>query len=480
MQMEKEKIMQYGLLVGGKWIKTEQKMTVTDKYSEQATAYISIAARTEVDEAVELAYAEQSQPFHVADRYEILMRTVELLRERKAVLADVITSETGKPLRDAEAEVERATQTMLFSAEEAKRISGEGVPIEAAVGAHNKMAFSIRVPVGVIAAITPFNLPLNLVCHKIGPAIAAGNSVILKPSEVAPISALKLAELLLEAGLPVNRLHVLTGDGATIGQALIDNKRVAMFSFTGGLKVGAWLRQHAGMRKVVLELGNNSGNIVHHDCDVDRTAKILAARSFANAGQVCISVQRIYVQEEISKLLLERLKFYTEQLVVGNPREEKTDIGPMISRKEAIRIEQWVNEAVQDGAVIVAGGKRDGAFYTPTIVTGATPSASICREEIFGPVVVVETYNGVDEAIAKVNDSDYGLQAGVFTNQLQTAMKAAYEIRAGAVIINDTSSFRVDHMPYGGIKQSGLGGKEGPRYAIQEMTDERLIVLDRF
>ncbi len=480
MQMEKEKIMQYGLLVGGKWIKTEQKMTVTDKYSEQATAYISIAAKTEVDEAVELAYAEQSQPFHVADRYEILMRTVELLRERKAVLADVITSETGKPLRDAEAEVERATQTMLFSAEEAKRISGEGVPIEAAVGAHNKMAFSIRVPVGVIAAITPFNLPLNLVCHKIGPAIAAGNSVILKPSEVAPISALKLAELLLEAGLPVNRLHVLTGDGATIGQALIDNKRVAMFSFTGGLKVGAWLRQHAGMRKVVLELGNNSGNIVHHDCDVDRTAKILAARSFANAGQVCISVQRIYVQEEISKLLLERLKFYTEQLVVGNPREEKTDIGPMISRKEAIRIEQWVNEAVQDGAVIVAGGKRDGAFYTPTIVTGATPSASICREEIFGPVVVVETYNGVDEAIAKVNDSDYGLQAGVFTNQLQTAMKAAYEIRAGAVIINDTSSFRVDHMPYGGIKQSGLGGKEGPRYAIQEMTDERLIVLDRF
>ncbi|WP_218827846.1 aldehyde dehydrogenase family protein [Paenibacillus rigui] len=467
----------YGLFINGEWEQTERTMAVLDKYSLSEAAAISVAEQQHVARAVESAHAAQKSPFSPNERYKVLMRVAQLLQEQREQFAALLVSEVGKPIREARGEVDRAIQTMIISAEEAKRIHGEGVPVEAAQGSENRMAFTIRVPVGVIAAITPFNVPLNLVCHKICPALAAGNSVVLKPSEVTPLVALRLAELFHQAGLPKGRLNVLTGDGAEIGTWLLDNPKVRMFSFTGSVRVGEIIRRQAGIRKVALELGNNSATIVHKDCDLDQAAELIAMKSFNNSGQVCISVQRVYVHEDVLPLFLEKLKARTERLVVGNPLEEATDIGPMISVREAERVESWVHEAVEQGAELVLGGERSGAFYRPTILTQVQPSMKVCSQEVFGPVVAVDTYSEMDEVIAKVNDSEYGLQAGLFTNDLKFAMKAAKEIEVGGLIINDGSAYRVDHMPYGGVKNSGTG-KEGPVYAIEEMTEERIIVMN--
>jgi len=468
---------QYGLYINGQWEKTMDVMDVLNKYNQEVTATISIAEKEHVDAAVQGAKEALKTPFSPYERYEVLMKAAELLVKRRDQFAEVLALEVGKPIRESRGEIERAAQTLVISAEEAKRIHGEGVPVEAAPGSENRMAFTVRVPVGVIAAITPFNVPVNLVCHKIGPAIAAGNSVVLKPAEVTPICALMLAELMEEAGLPKGRLQLLTGDGAKIGDWLLENKDVNMFTFTGSPRVGEYIRSKAGLRKVALELGNNSATVVHHDANVEQAASLIAQKSFNNAGQVCISVQRVYVHEDAFENFLQVLKEKTETLVVGDPLDEGTDIGPMIRLREAERVESWVNEAVDQGAVIALGGKRDGAFYEPTILTNVNDDMKVCRQEVFGPVVSVATYKDIDEVIAKVNDSDYGLQAGLFTNDLQFAMKAAREIEVGGLIINDASAYRVDHMPYGGVKNSG-NGKEGPKYAIEEMTEERIIVLN--
>lgn len=468
---------QYGLYINGKWEQTADMMEVVNKYTQEVAAHISVAEKEHVDAAVQGAKEALKSPFSPYARYEVLMKAAQLLVERRDEFAEVLAVEVGKPIRESRGEIERAAQTLVISAEEAKRIHGEGIPVESAQGSENRMAFTVRVPVGVIAAITPFNVPVNLICHKIGPALAAGNSVVLKPAEVTPICALMLAELLEEAGLPKGRLQVLTGDGATIGEWLLENKDVNMFTFTGSPRVGEYIRSKAGLRKVALELGNNSATIVHKDANLEQAAALIAQKSFNNAGQVCISVQRVYVQEEIFASFIELLKENTEKLVVGDPSSEATDIGPMIRLREAERVESWVGEAVEQGAVIALGGKRDGALYEPTILTNVHDDMKVCRQEVFGPVVSVATYQEIDEVIAKVNDSDYGLQAGLFTNDLQFAMKAAREIEVGGLIINDASAYRVDHMPYGGVKNSG-NGKEGPKYAIEEMTEERIIVLN--
>jgi len=466
-----------GLFINGEWERTERTMEVLDKYSLSEAAAISVAEQQHVTRAVESAHVAQKVAFSPNERYKVLMRVAQLLQEQKEQFAALLVREVGKPIRESRGEVDRAIQTMIISAEEAKRIHGEGVPVEAAQGSENRMAFTIRVPVGVVAAITPFNVPLNLVCHKICPALAAGNSVVLKPSEVTPLVALRLAELFEQAGLPKGRLNVLTGDGADIGSWLLDNSKVRMFSFTGSVRVGEIIRRKAGIRKVALELGNNSATIVHKDCDLDQAAELIAMKSFNNSGQVCISVQRVYVHEDVLPLFLEKLKARTERLVVGNPLEEATDIGPMIGVREAERVESWVNEAMEQGAELVLGGERNGAFYSPTILTQVQPSMKVCSQEVFGPVVAVDTYSEIDEVIAKVNDSEYGLQAGLFTNDLKFAMKAAKKIEVGGLIINDGSAYRVDHMPYGGVKNSGMG-KEGPAYAIEEMTEERIIIMN--
>lgn len=468
---------QYGLYINGNWEKTVEMMDVLNKYSQEVTARISIAEKAHVDSAVKGAKNALENDFSPYSRYEVLMKAADLLLEQREEFARILALEVGKPIRESRGEVERAAQTLVISAEEAKRVHGEGIPVESAPGSENRMAFTVRVPVGVIAAITPFNVPVNLVCHKIGPAIAAGNSVVLKPAEVTPICALMLAELFDKAGLPKGRLQVLTGDGAQIGEWLLENKDVNMFTFTGSPRVGEYIRSKAGLRKVALELGNNSATIVHNDANLEQAASLIAQKSFNNAGQVCISVQRVYVHEEVYSSFLALLKEKTETLVVGDPSDELTDIGPMIRLREAERVESWVNEAVEEGATIELGGKRDGALYEPTILTKVNDNMKVCRQEVFGPVVSIATYKEVDEVIERVNDSDYGLQAGLFTNNLQFAMKAAKEIEVGGLIVNDASAYRVDHMPYGGVKNSG-NGKEGPKYAIEEMTEERIIVLN--
>lgn len=468
---------QYGLYINGQFEKTEMTAAVLNKYSQEVAAHISIAKKEHVDTAVRGAKAALKQPFPPYERYKVLMKASQLLLERKEEFANILAIEVGKPIRESRGEVERAVQTLQISAEEAKRIQGEGIPVEAAPGSENRIAFTVRVPVGVVAAITPFNVPINLVCHKIGPAIAAGNSVVLKPAEVTSICALLLAEIMEEAGLPKGRLQVLTGSGAKIGDWLLDNKDINMFTFTGSPRVGEILRTKAGLRKVALELGNNSATIVHKDADLVQAASLIVQKGFSNAGQVCISVQRVYVHQDIYEPFLALLKDQTSFFVLGDPMDEKTDIGPMISLLEAERVEAWVNEAVEQGAVIEMGGKRNGALYYPTILTNVNDDMKVCRQEIFGPVVSVAVYREVDEVIEKVNDSEYGLQAGLFTNDLQFAMKAALEIEVGGLIVNDASAYRVDHMPYGGVKNSG-NGKEGPKYAIEEMTEERIIVFN--
>ncbi|MCL7748860.1 aldehyde dehydrogenase family protein [Halalkalibacter alkaliphilus] len=468
---------QYGLFINGKWEKTIETMDVLNKYNQESIASISVAEKDHIDKAVKGAKDALNDSFSPYERYEVLMKAANLLLERGEEFAQVLALEVGKPIRESRGEIERAAQTLVISAEEAKRIHGEGVPVESAPGSENRMAFTVRVPVGVIAAITPFNVPVNLVCHKIGPALAAGNSVILKPAEVTPICALMLTDLMEEAGLPKGRLQVVTGEGAQIGEWLLENKDVNMFTFTGSPRVGEYLRSKAGLRKVALELGNNSATIVHNDANLEQAASLIAQKSFNNAGQVCISVQRVYVQEEIAEQFIELLKKNTEKLVVGDPLDESTDIGPMIRIGEAERVESWVNEAVEQGATIALGGKRNEALFEPTILVNVNDDMKVCRQEVFGPVVSVATYKETNEVIAKVNDSDYGLQAGLFTNNLQFAMRAAREIEVGGLIVNDASAYRVDHMPYGGVKNSG-NGKEGPKYAIEEMTEERIIVIN--
>ncbi len=459
------------------WKEKTEVLEVLNKYTQNVEAAIARSEKKDVDEAVEGAKEAYKETFSAYDRYLVLTNAARLLLEKKEEFARVLVAEVGKPIRDSRVEVERAAQTLEISAEEAKRIHGEGVPVESAPGSENRMAFTLRVSVGVIAAITPFNVPLNLVCHKIGPALAAGNAVVLKPAEVTPLCALMLAEVFKEAGLPDGRLQVITGDGAEVGGWLLENQDVKMFTFTGSPRVGEIIRQKAGLRKVSLELGNNSATIVHKDADLDKAAALIANKSFNNAGQVCISVQRVYVHQDVKTPFIQLLKDKTEQLQTGDPLDETTDIGPMIRQAEAERVEEWVNEAVADGATLVTGGRRNGAFYEPTILSDVKRDMKVCKQEVFGPVVGIDTYATIDEVIEQVNDSDYGLQAGLFTNDLAFAMKAAKEVEVGGLIVNDASAYRVDHMPYGGVKKSGTG-KEGPRYAIEEMTEERIIVLN--
>lgn len=466
----------YGLFIDGEWAEKEKKLPIFNKYSQEVIAEISAAEENDVTASVAAAKQALQKSFPPYERFKVLKKASEILLERKETIADILVQEVGKPLAESIGEVERAALTLEISAEEAKRIHGNGVPIESASGSENRKALTIKAPVGVVAAITPFNVPLNLVCHKVGPGLAAGNSVILKPAEETSLSAILLAEIFEEAGLPAGRLNVLTGAGEEVGRYLTSNQEINMYTFTGSPQVGQIIRERTGIRKVALELGNNSATIVHHDADIEASAAAAAQKSFNNAGQVCISVQRVFVHESIYNVFLEKMIEATKALKVGDPADASTNIGPMISEKEAIRVENWVDEAVSQGAKLQVGGKREDVFYQPTILTNVDQEMKVCRNEVFGPVVAVDTYREEDEVIAKVNDSEYGLQAGLFTNDLSFVMKAAEKIEVGGLIINDTSGYRVDHMPYGGVKKSGTG-KEGPKYAMEEMTEEKLIVF---
>ena len=468
---------EYGLFINGKWIVTDEKIVVLNKATGSKSAYISVAGGTEVKEAVDAAQrAFKSVKMEPYQRYEILMKASQLLMDNQRKMAEFLCQEVGKPIKEAMAEVARAEQTLILSAEEAKRMTGEMVPLEGAPGCGNRLAFTVRMPVGVVCAITPFNFPLNLACHKIGPALAAGNSVVYKPATVTPLSAVFLCEIFAEAGLPDGYLNLLTGSGSKLGKFLTEEQRIGFYSFTGSPAVGKDLLQNAGFRRVALELGSNSANIVHYDADITATAGLCVKHAFANAGQVCISCQRVYVHRNVYDDFCSQAVSYAQKLVMGDPLEPNTDIGPMISESEAIRAEAWISEAVAQGARVLTGGKRRGAWFEPTILTDVQHDMKIVSMEAFAPVFSIVPYDTIEEAIESVNDSIYGLQAGIFTNSLEIARLCAMKIETGGVIINDGATFRTDNMPYGGIKESGIG-KEGPQYAVREMTEEKLIVF---
>jgi acyl-CoA reductase-like NAD-dependent aldehyde dehydrogenase len=408
-----------------------------------------------------------------AERSGLLMRLHSILQRDLRLFANDICVESGKPVSEARVEVDRSLQTVLAAATEALHLSGEAVPIDAHPMGKGRMAMTVREPVGVIAAITPFNFPLNLALHKIAPALAAGNTVVHKPSEQTPLSALRLAAALAEAGAPAGSYNVVTG-GAAVGQQMVTSDDVNMVTFTGSVQTGRKVRQAAGLKKVALELGNNSAVVLEPDTTLSDAVGRCVQAGFAHSGQVCISLQRIYVHEDIADPFLTRFTEASSRLSIGDPREESTSISSLISEDAAKRVESWIAEAVDGGAKRILGGARKRATLPPTVLTDVPASARISCHEVFGPVVAIYRYTDLNDAISRVNNTPYGLQAGIYTQNLSRAFQAARRFRVGGVLINDVPMFRADHMPYGGIKDSGIG-REGPRYAIEEMTELKLI-----
>jgi acyl-CoA reductase-like NAD-dependent aldehyde dehydrogenase len=463
------------LLINGSWMETEDTHKVYNKYTGELFSEIALADEKVVDFAIESAVrAHKEIEFPVQQRYDVLMRTAQILKEREAEIAEMIAIEGGKPITDAKVEVARSVSTLELAAIESKKLVGEIVPNHSAPG---RFLYTIKKPVGVVAAITPFNFPLNLVVHKVGPALAAGNPIIIKPASDTATTTVKLCELLEEAGAPKGYVQCVVGSGRTVGEQLLNDERIAHYTFTGSPAVGKHINRTIGLRKATLELGSNSATIVHHDADVQKAAQKAAKMATANAGQVCISVQRIFVQDSVKEAFIQTLVEEVNKLKVGNPLESDTNVGPMISEKEAIRIEEWVEEAVQGGATILTGGKREGSVYYPTVLTNVNKGMKVVDEEAFAPIVSVTSYDTIEEAIELVNDSKYGLQAGIYTSDLNLSYKIPHLLEVGGVIVNDTSSFRADQMPYGGVKESG-NGKEGPAYAIQELVETVTVVVN--
>ncbi|QRG67542.1 aldehyde dehydrogenase family protein [Brevibacillus choshinensis] len=468
----------YDLYIGGEWVKADSYIPVYHKYTGECIAQIAKAQQHHVSDAVEKAAKTfKSDALTPFQRYKILLKASELMEARRDEMELSLIREVGKTRKDAMNELDRTINTLRLSAEEAKKIHGEMIPLQATEGSENRLGFTIRVPKGVIGAITPFNYPLLLSTHKIAPAIAAGNTLVVKPATVTPIATFLLLEVLEEAGLPKGYINIVTGAGSEVGEWLLDEERIAMYTFTGSGEVGRHIKERSGMRPVALELGNNSPNIVHHDADLELAARQTAARSFHNAGQACIAVQRIYVHEDVISEFTDLYISEVKQLKVGDPEDPTTDVGPMISEKEASRTEEWVLEAISQGAKSLLPVKREGALFYPAVLVDTKPEMKVVCREVFAPVVTIIPYRDLDDAFAQANNSDYGLQAGIFTRDLNIAMKAARVLEYGGVVINDVSTYRNDVMPYGGVKNSGLG-KEGPRYAVEEMTEERMVVIN--
>jgi glyceraldehyde-3-phosphate dehydrogenase (NADP+) len=466
------------MCIGGRWVEKSGKTEVRNPFDGSVVDTVPRADAGDVEAALAAAVrgAKVMAKLPALERSAILKKVAEKLEARAEEFARRITLEEGKPIAESRFEASRAVQTFALSAEEAKRIHGETVPLDAAPGGAGKFGFALRVPCGVVVAISPFNFPLNLAAHKVGPAIAAGNAVVVKPPSATPLSALKLTEVLLEAGLPAEAISCITGPGGEIGEALCSDRRVRKITFTGSREVGEHICKIAGIKKVTMELGSNSPIIVMPDADLEKVATAIAATGYANAGQVCISTQRVIASRQVYADVLAAAKPKVESLATGNPLDEITKVGPMITEREAMRVEQWIGEAVAGGARVVTGGKRQGAIFAPTIVADVKPAMKISCDELFGPAVAFTPFESADEAIALANDSRYGLAAGVFTENLDTAMKFARELETGNIHINWGPQWRADLMPYGGLKDSGFG-KEGPRYAVEEMTELKMVCL---
>jgi acyl-CoA reductase-like NAD-dependent aldehyde dehydrogenase len=453
-------------------------ISVNSPYDGSEIGVVPVNTADDVDEAVRSAKrALAAGPLPPWRRAEILETAAHLLADRTEAFATTIAQEAAKPVKTARIEAQRAVGTFTFAAVEARRLSGDVVPIESSSVGEGKLAFTLRVPVGVVGAISPFNFPLNLVAHKLAPAIAAGCPVVLKPATQTPLSAIALAELLrAECGLPDEYLHVVTGSGSTVGNALVEHPDVAYISFTGSAEVGWGIAAKAPRKKVRLELGNNAPVIVEPDADGDKAARAISVGGFSHAGQSCISVQRVYVHDDIAEHFCDALAKLVGDLVVGDPLDDRTDVSSLISTGDRDRVKSWIDEAVAGGAEILTGGEVRDGLLTPTVLLGVTPDMKVCRDEVFGPVVGVQTYRALDDALALANDTRYGLQAGIYTASLATALRAARELDFGGVLVNEVPTWRADQMPYGGVRESG-NTREGPAYAVREMTEERLVVV---
>ncbi len=444
--------------------------SVIDHVPEFTEAEVRAAVGRAADAAGEMA----AMPAH--QRGAILNRTAQLLRDQLDDLARLMARENGKPLKYTRAEVTRAVDTFNFAADEARRLHGETIPLDAAAGGVGRVGYYIRVPVGVVAAITPFNFPLNLSAHKVAPAVAAGCPIVMKPAPATPLTVLRLADILREAGLPAGAFEVVTG-GADVGAWLTSDPRVAMISFTGSPPVARQIAKNAGLRRLTLELGGNAATIIEADANLEHAVARTVVGSFAYSGQVCISVQRIYIHRSRYDEFRDRFVEATRRLVLGDPLDERTDIGPVINEAAAARIESWVQEAVDQGATALVGGRRQGQMFEPTVLENVTENMQVMCAEVFGPVVSLVPYDDFEQALAAVDSSPFGLQAGVYTYDLKKALRAVQRLNVGGVIINDAPNFRVDNMPYGGNKDSGVG-REGPRFAVEEMTTLRMVVIN--
>lgn len=466
------------LFIGGRWVDGGPPLEVKNKYTGEVIGVLPVARREDVEAAV--AAAQEAAPVMAElpahKRSEILARTAQLIAAERDALARTIAAEAGKAMKFSRIEVDRAISTFTLAAEEAKRIHGETVPLDAVPAGEGYFGFYTRRPVGVVAAITPFNFPLNLVAHKVAPALAAGNALVIKPAENTPLTAVALCRVLEAAGLPAGGINLVNGPGVPVGEWLVSDPRVAKVTFTGSPPVGRRITEIAGIKKVTLELGNTSPVIVAPDVDLEFVARRCAVGAYYNSGQVCVSVQRIYSERSVYHPFTEQFVKASAAMVVGDPLDERVDVGPMIHLEEAERIEGWVREAQAAGAKVMTGARREGAVYWPTVLTDVRPEMKVVAQEAFAPVASVIACADFEEALRQADATEYGLQAAVFTRDLQRVFQAIRRLNFGGVIINDTPAFRADHMPYGGMRRSGIG-REGVRYAVEEMTNIQMVVI---
>lgn len=467
------------MLIGENWVDKEEKIEVRNPYNDDLIDTVPSGDNEDVEAAFQAAEEgfkiNRDMPVH--QRISILYKTAEIIRNNQEEFARTIATEGSKTIKEARKEASRCIDTITISAEEARRVVGETVPFDSREGSENRVGYYYRFPIGVILAITPFNDPLNLVAHKVGPAIAGGNSVVLKPATVTPLSALKLGEALIEAGLPWKVLNIVTGRASRIADALVTDSRARMISFTGGTEAGLDIVKKAGLKKIGMELGSNSPVIVMDDADLEQAAELSVSGAFWAVGQNCIGVQRIYVHEAVYEEFEKMFVEFTRKMKVGYQLDEDTDMGPMITEEEAARVEKWVEEALKEGAELLTGGKREGTLFEPTVFKDMPESAKLNCEEVFGPVVNLYKVSSLDEAIELSNSVRYGLHGAIFTKSLENAFKAIKELDVGGVMINDSTDYRIDMMPFGGVKWSGLG-REGIKFALLEMTEPKVVCFN--
>ncbi len=465
-------------LIGGEWRSSDTSREIRDPYRGDIVGTMPLSSKDDLDDALDAAVAARDAAAAIPgyERAAMLKKISQLIERDVGSLAHLMTRETGKAIKDAQSEIGRSLETFALAGEEAIRIEGRHVPLDGSAMGAGKMAFLMRFPVGVVVAITPFNAPFNLAAHKIAPAIAAGNTLVLKPPPQAPLIVHKLIELVAEAGVPPGMVNTVFGD-ADIGAALVSDPRVEFITFTGSSRAGEAIKAASGLRRVALELGGNGATIVCDDADLENAAAVCARNSMRLAGQSCISVQSVYVMRSVYQQFVSLVEEEVRKLKLGDPLDSDTDVGTLIDEAAAKRVEDWVKQAVADGATAVTGGKRHGAAFEPTVMTGVKPDMKVVCEEVFGPVLNIIAFDSLDQAFDAINASPYGLQSGIFTKSNEVTFKAIRRLRAGGLIINGTSTWRTDQLAYGGVKSSGVG-REGPRYAIEEMTEQRLIVFN--